>query len=174
MPLWVWGPACTSLPSCTHSRPHSFLERRRARPARQCRMWELVRTLGVITPWVDYVAPRQRLIYYVKILLQIRQAGELLIFFCYSSNMYWCVLSHQNRIGCIWLIIIDYDDPDIYINECEEYLQRGYNQYKHFWGQGNIIIYTHMTRNISIRHKIIVAPWMWMALINITPMDGSV
>ena len=28
-------------PSSTHSRPHSFLERRRARPARECRMWEL-------------------------------------------------------------------------------------------------------------------------------------
>ena len=27
-------------PSSTHSRPHSFLERRRARPARECRMWE--------------------------------------------------------------------------------------------------------------------------------------
>ena len=33
--------ACTPLASCTHSRPHSFLQRRRARPARECRMWEL-------------------------------------------------------------------------------------------------------------------------------------
>ena len=33
--------ACTALASCTHSRPHSFLQRRRARPARECRMWEL-------------------------------------------------------------------------------------------------------------------------------------
>ena len=32
--------ACTPLASCTHSRPHSFLQRRRARPARECRMWE--------------------------------------------------------------------------------------------------------------------------------------
>ena len=32
--------ACTALASCTHSRPHSFLQRRRARPARECRMWE--------------------------------------------------------------------------------------------------------------------------------------
>ena len=29
---------CTALASCTHSRPHSFLQRRRAR---ECRMWEL-------------------------------------------------------------------------------------------------------------------------------------
>ena len=28
--------ACTALASCTHSRPHSFLQRRRARPAREC------------------------------------------------------------------------------------------------------------------------------------------
>ena len=40
MPLWVWGLACTALPSSTHSHPHSFLERRRARPARECRMRE--------------------------------------------------------------------------------------------------------------------------------------
>ena len=33
--------ACTALASCTHSRPHSFLQRRRARPARECRMWEI-------------------------------------------------------------------------------------------------------------------------------------
>ena len=33
--------ACIALPSCTHSRPYSFLQRRRARPARECRMWEL-------------------------------------------------------------------------------------------------------------------------------------
>ena len=32
--------ACTPLASCTHSRPHSFLQRRRARPERECRMWE--------------------------------------------------------------------------------------------------------------------------------------
>ena len=32
---------CTALASCTHSRPHSFLQRRRARPAHECRMWEL-------------------------------------------------------------------------------------------------------------------------------------
>ena len=42
MPHWVWGPASTELPSSTHSRPHSFLKRRRARPARECRMWELI------------------------------------------------------------------------------------------------------------------------------------
>ena len=42
MPLWGWGPACTALPSSTHSHPHSFLERRRARPARECRMWEFM------------------------------------------------------------------------------------------------------------------------------------
>ena len=34
--------ACTALASRTHIRPHSFLQRRRARPARECRMWELV------------------------------------------------------------------------------------------------------------------------------------
>ena len=34
--------ACTALASCSHSRPHSFLQRRRARPARKCRMWELI------------------------------------------------------------------------------------------------------------------------------------
>ena len=33
--------AGTALPSSTHSRPHSFLQRRKARPARECRMWEL-------------------------------------------------------------------------------------------------------------------------------------
>ena len=38
----VWGPARTALPSRTHSRPHSFLQRRRARPVREFRMWELV------------------------------------------------------------------------------------------------------------------------------------
>ena len=47
--------ACTALASCTHSRPHSFLQRRRARPARECRMWELevrqVKISGYIEPW---------------------------------------------------------------------------------------------------------------------------
>ena len=37
--------ACTPLASCTHSRPHSFLQRRRARPARECRMWEFMMML---------------------------------------------------------------------------------------------------------------------------------
>ena len=46
MPHWVWGPACIVLHSSTHSHPHSFLESRRARPARECRMWELS-----IVPW---------------------------------------------------------------------------------------------------------------------------
>ena len=32
--------ACTALASCTHSRPHSFLQRKIARPARECWMWE--------------------------------------------------------------------------------------------------------------------------------------
>ena len=52
MPLWVWGPACTALPSSTHSCALSFLERRRARSARECRMWELAiwKTL-TITIW---------------------------------------------------------------------------------------------------------------------------
>ena len=36
---YAWGPN-TTLASCTHSCPHSFLQRRRARPARECRMWE--------------------------------------------------------------------------------------------------------------------------------------
>ena len=36
--ICIW--ACTALASCTHNRPHSFLQRRRARPARECRMWE--------------------------------------------------------------------------------------------------------------------------------------
>ena len=31
----------TAVASCTHSRPHSFLQTRRARPARECRMWDL-------------------------------------------------------------------------------------------------------------------------------------
>ena len=37
--------ACTALASCTQRRPHSFLQRRRARPARECRMWELLGTV---------------------------------------------------------------------------------------------------------------------------------
>ena len=41
--------ACTALPSCTLCRPRSFLQRRRARPTHECRMWELfgLRSLGV-------------------------------------------------------------------------------------------------------------------------------
>ena len=35
--------ARTALPSSTHSHPHSFLQRRRARPVRECRMWKLWR-----------------------------------------------------------------------------------------------------------------------------------
>ena len=32
---------CAALPSSTHSHPHSFLQCRRALPARECQMWEL-------------------------------------------------------------------------------------------------------------------------------------
>ena len=39
-------------PSSTHSHPHSFLERRRARPARECRMWELFGHCDIITNWL--------------------------------------------------------------------------------------------------------------------------
>ena len=39
--------ACTALASCTLCRPRSFLQRRRARPTHECRMWEL---LG-LKPW---------------------------------------------------------------------------------------------------------------------------
>ena len=53
--------ACTALASCTHSRPHSFLQRRRARPARECRILtynylnansvESLYSIPVIRPW---------------------------------------------------------------------------------------------------------------------------
>ena len=43
--MYIYATLCigayTALVSCTHSRPHTFLQRRRARPARECRMWEL-------------------------------------------------------------------------------------------------------------------------------------
>ena len=58
--------ACTALASCTQRRPHSFLQRRRARPARECRMWELWRMAisqcqfdpSLLNPWYSGRTPR--------------------------------------------------------------------------------------------------------------------
>ena len=75
MPLWVWGPACTALPSSTHSRPHSFLERRRARPACECRMWEFDGILpkGPYLPCVS-MAGRALLAGYHRVITAVTQA----------------------------------------------------------------------------------------------------
>ena len=67
--------ACTTLASCTQSRPHSFLQRRRVRPAWECRMWEL----NSLMLWiVEYLMPN------------------------HCSNQWWPIADWTLRIKLAW------------------------------------------------------------------------
>ena len=106
MPLWVWGPACTAPLSCTHSHPHSFLGRRRAWPARECRMWEIVGLLGTN---LSEIFIEVHIFSFKK--MHLKMSSGKCRPFCLDLNM---LITHYNRVISQWILYKIYTQYTFY------------------------------------------------------------